>query len=122
MGAEGATMARVIVLTCTVLLCSGFTFPPDYAAQSRADVGLCVSFARHTSPTFDAHVRDVNLETGYVEIDRAPNDARGDRAFTRCLLAVRQWRLVERHLPKPTEPGLPDPPTMAGREGESRTR
>jgi hypothetical protein len=115
-------MTRVIVLTCTVLLCSGFTFPPDYAEQSRADVGLCVSFARRTSPTFHARVRDVNLETGYVDIERAADDARGDRAFTRCLLAVRQWRLVERHLPKPTEPGAPDPTTMAGREGESRTR
>ena len=115
-------MTRVIILTCTVSLCSGFTWPPDYAEQSRADVSTCVDYARRTSPTFDARVRGVDLQTGHVDIQSSPEDTRGGRAFTRCLLAVRQWRLVERHLPKPTEPGPPDPKTMAGREADSLTR
>ena len=29
-------MTRAIVLTCSVLLCSGFAWPPDYAEQSQA--------------------------------------------------------------------------------------
>ena len=108
-------MTRALVLTCTALLCSGFAWPPDHAEQSRADVTTCVSYAQRTSPTFTAWVRDVDLQTGHVDIERlATDDARGERAFTRCLLAVRQWRLIERNLPKPTEPGTPKPATMAG--------
>ncbi len=92
-------MIRAIVLTCTVLLCSGFAWPPDHAEQSRADVATCVIFAQRASPTFTAWVRDVDLETGHVDIERAA-DARGERAFSRCLVAVRHWRLIERNLPK----------------------
>jgi hypothetical protein len=116
-------MTRAIVLTCIVLLCSGFAWPPDYADQSRADVSTCVSYARRTSPIFEAWVRDVDLETGRVDIERFPSDdSRGERAFSRCLLSVRHWRLIERNLPKPTEPGSPDPATMAGRRPDSLTR
>jgi hypothetical protein len=114
-------MTRAIVLTCAVLLCSGFAWPPDHAEQSRADVATCVIFAQRTSPTFTAWVRDVDLETGHVDIERAA-DARGERAFSRCLVAVRHWRLVERNLPKPTEPDRPDPATMAGWGSDSLTR
>jgi hypothetical protein len=114
-------MTRAIVLTCAVLLCTGFAWPPDYAEQSRADVTTCVSFAQRTSPTFTARVREVDLETGRVDIERAA-DARGERAFSRCLLAVRHWRLIERNLPKPTGPGTPDPATMAGGGVDSVTR
>jgi hypothetical protein len=35
---------------------------------------------------------------------------------------VRHWRLIERNLPKPTEPGIPEPATMAGRRPDSLTR
>lgn len=116
-------MARAIVLTCTVLLCSGFAWPPDYAEESRADVVTCVSYAQRTSPGFSARVRDVDLQTGQVDIERSTvDDRRGERAFSRCLLAVRQWRLIERNLPKPTEPGEPDPATMAGAGTDSLTR
>lgn len=115
-------MSRAIVLTCTVLLCSGFAWPPDWAEQSREDVSMCVSYARRTSPTFQARVLDVDLRTGRVNIERSPNDSRGDRAFTRCLLAVRHWRLIERNLPKPAPPARPDPATMAGRIPDSLTR
>jgi hypothetical protein len=115
-------MTRAIVLTCTLLLCSSFTWPPDYAEQSRADVSTCVGYARLTSPHFEARVLDVDLESGHVDIERSPNDSRGERAFTRCLLAVRQWRLIERHLPKPTDPPPPEPTTMAGRDADSRVR
>ena len=114
-------MPRAIVLTCAVLLCSGFAWPPDHAEQSRADVATCVIFAQRTSPAFTAWVRDVDLETGHVDIERAA-DARGERAFSRCLVAVRHWRLVERTLPKPTEPDRPDPATMAGWGSDSLTR
>ena len=114
-------MIRANVLTCAVLLCSGFAWPPDHAEQSRADVTTCVIFAQRASPTFTAWVRDVDLETGHVDIERAA-DARGERAFSRCLVAVRHWRLIERNLPKPTEPGRPDPATMAGWGPDSLTR
>jgi hypothetical protein len=116
-------MTRAIVLTCTVLLCSGFVWPPDYAEESRGDVTTCVSYAQRTSPSFSAWVRDVDLQTGRVDIERSPvDDGRGERAFSRCLLAVRQWRLIERNLPKLTEPGEPDPTTMAGAGTDSLTR
>jgi len=115
-------MTRAIVLTCTVLLCSGFAWPPDYDEQSRADVTTCVSYAQRTSPGFTAWVRGVDLQTGQVDIERSATDGRGERVFSRCLLAVRHWRLIERNLPKPTEPGKPDPATMAGAEADSLTR
>ena len=116
-------MTRAIVLTCTVLLCSGFAWPPDFAEQSKADVTTCVSYAQRTSPSFSAWVRDVDLQTGRVDIERSPvDDGRGERAFSRCLLAVRHWRLIERNLPNPADPGAPDPATMAGGEPDSLTR
>jgi hypothetical protein len=104
------------------LLCSGFAWPPDYADQFREDVSTCVTYARRTSPSFEARVRDVDLETGRVDIERSPNDARGERAFSRCLLSVRHWRLIERNLPKPQPPGKPDLATMAGRAPDSLIR
>jgi hypothetical protein len=110
-------MTRAIVLTCTVLLCSGFTWPPDFAERSRADVCTCVMFARRVSPTFEARVRGIDLQTGHVDIERPTEDTRGERAFTRCLLAVRHWWLIERNLPKPTDPVGPDPATMASVSG-----
>ena len=74
-------MTRAIVLTCSVLLCTGFAWPPDYAEQSQADVSTCVSYARRTSPAFEAWVRGVDLETGRVDIERSPrDDSRGDTA------------------------------------------
>lgn len=115
-------MTRAIVLTCSILLCSGFVWPADYAEQSREDVSTCVTYARRTSPSFEAWVRGVDLETGRVDIARSPNDPRGERAFSRCLLSVRHWRLIERNLPKPAEPGKPDLATMAGRAPDSRIR
>ncbi|MGH7367148.1 MAG: hypothetical protein ACREKQ_01475 [Candidatus Rokuibacteriota bacterium] len=115
-------MTRGVVLTCTVLLCSGFAWPPDYAEQSREDVCTCVSYARRTSPSFEARVRGVDLQTGHVDIERSPNDSRGERAFSRCLLSVRHWRLIERNLPKPPVPGKPDLAKMAGRPPDSLTR
>lgn len=114
-------MTRAIVLTCTVLLCSGFAWPPDYAEQSRADVTTCVSFAQRTSPTFSAWVRSVDLESGHVDIERAA-DTRGERAFSRCLLAMRYYRLIARNMPKPTEPGQLESATMAGGGPDSLTR
>jgi hypothetical protein len=35
---------------------------------------------------------------------------------------VRHWRLIERNLPKPTEPGIREPATMAGRRPDALTR
>ena len=107
-------MIRAIVLGCTVLLTCGFTWPPDYAEQSRADVATCVQYARQTSPRFEAAVREVDMTTGRVDIERTANDARGEVAFSKCLLAVRQWRLIERNLPRPP---LPDPPALATMAG-----
>jgi hypothetical protein len=115
-------MTRALVLTCTVLLCSGFSWPPEYEEQSREDVSTCVSYARRTSPTFEARVLGVDLRTGRVDIERSPNDSRGERAFTRCLLAVRHYRLIERNLPKPIAPPRPDPATMASRPPDSLIR
>lgn len=107
-------MIRAIVLGCTVLLTCGFTWPPDYAEQSRADVATCVQYARRTSPRFEAQVREVDLTTGRVDIERTANDARGEVAFSKCLLAVRQWRLIERNLPRTPAPEPPALATMAG--------
>ena len=104
----GSTLGGTLLLTC------GFVWPPEYADQSRADVATCVQYARHTSPAFDAQVRDVDLSTGQVDIQRE-GDARGEVAFSKCLLAVRQWRLIERNLPpKAPEPEHAEPSTMAG--------
>jgi hypothetical protein len=111
-------MIRAIVLGgtlgCTVVVTCGFTWPPDYAEQSRADVATCVQYARQTSPRFEAQVREVDLTTGRVDIQRTGSDARGEVAFSKCLLAVRQWRLIERNLPRSPEPDPPSPATMAG--------
>jgi hypothetical protein len=115
-------MTRAIIVGCSALLGWGFAWPPDYAEQSRADVATCVGYARQTSPSFDANVSGVDLQTGRVDIQHSPGDARGELAFSRCLLAVRQWRLIERNLPSPTEPSPPDPATMAGRLPDSFSR
>jgi hypothetical protein len=112
-------MTRTIIAGCVVLLTCGFAWPPDYAEQSRADVATCVGYARRTSPSFDAHVRSVDLETGHVDIERSPGDARGEVAFSKCLLVVRHWRLIERNLPSPPAPGPLDLATMAGRTPDS---
>jgi len=108
-------MIRAIVLGCAALLACAFTWSSDYAEQSRADVAMCVTYARQVSPGFDARVESVDRETGRVEIRRAAGDTRGELAFSRCLLAVRQWRLIERNLPKPIDPGPPDWAKMASR-------
>ena len=111
-------MIRAIAFGCTlsgtVLLTCGFAWPPDYADQSRADVATCVEYARYTSPHFEAAVREVDLATGRVDIERTANDARGEVAFSKCLLAVRQWRLIERNLPRSPEPHPAELATMAG--------
>src|SRR5260370_14031983 len=107
-------MVRAIAFGCTlsgsVLLTCGFAWPPDYADQSRADVATCVEYARYTSPHFEAAVREVDLATGRVDIERTANDARGEVAFSKCLLAVRQWRRTRRHLP-PSPPHDPAQPS-----------
>ena len=41
--------------------------------------------------------REVDLSTGRVDIAHTINDTRGEVAFSKCLLAVRQWRLIERN-------------------------
>lgn len=115
-------MTRAVVIGCAALLTCGYTWPPDYVEQSRADVATCVDYARQTSPRFDAQVNGVDLETGRVDIQRSAGDSRGERAFSTCLLAVRRWRLIERHLPKPPDPGPPDFRTMAGRIPDSLNR
>ncbi|HET8531075.1 MAG TPA: hypothetical protein VFO08_08005 [Methylomirabilota bacterium] len=115
-------MIRAIVLGCTVLLTCGFTWPPEYAEQTRADVAICVQYARRTSPRFEAEVREVDLATGQVDIQRTANDARGEVAFSKCLLAVRQWRLIERNLPRSPEPDPPALATMAGATPRSIVR
>lgn len=98
-------MIRAIALGSVAMLTVGFTWPADYAEQSRADVATCVTYARQTSPRFDAEVRDVDRTTGHVDIQRYAGDARGEVAFASCLLAVRHWRLIERNLPSPADPG-----------------
>ena len=112
----GSTLGGILLLTC------GFVWPPEYADESRADVATCVQYARHSSPSFDAQVRGVDLSTGQVDIQRE-GDARGEVAFSKCLLAVRQWRLIERNLP-PTapEPEHAEPSTMAGTQAGSVVR
>jgi hypothetical protein len=115
-------MIRAIVLGSVAVLTVGFAWPPDYAEQSRADVATCVSYARQTSPRFDAQVRDVDLTTGHVDIERSPGDARGEVAFATCLLAVRHWRLIERNLPSPTDPGPLDPAAKAEKARPSFVR
>ncbi len=107
-------MIRAIVLGSVAMLTVGFAWPADYAEQSRADVATCVTYARQTSPRFDAEVRDVDLTTGYVDIQRYAGDARGEVAFASCLLAVRHWRLIERNLPSPADPGPIDPRREGG--------
>ena len=119
-------MTRTIVLGSvlggTVLLTCGFVWPPEYADESRADVATCVQYAQQTSPTYYALVRDVDLTTGRVDIQRI-GDARGEVAFSRCLLAVRQWRLIERNLPpRVPEPEHAEPSTMAGAAAPSVVR
>jgi hypothetical protein len=106
-------MIRAVIVGCTALLTCGFTWPSDYAEQSRADVATCVDYARQLSPHFEARVERVDLETGQVEIHRAPGDARGALAFSKCLASVRHWRLIERNLPDLLDPGPPDFAAMA---------
>jgi hypothetical protein len=115
-------MIRAIVLGSVAMLTVGYAWPPDYAEQSRADVATCVSYTRQTSPQFDAQVRDVDLTTGHVDIQRSAADARAEVAFASCLLAVRHWRLIERHLPSPTDPGPIDPAPKADKTSPSFVR
>ncbi|HYB71444.1 MAG TPA: hypothetical protein VEH80_12250 [Candidatus Bathyarchaeia archaeon] len=111
-----------IALGCAAVACCGFAWPPEYAEQSRADVSACERYARETSPGFEAHVRSVDLATGQVDIERTPNDTRGEVAFSKCLLSFRQWRLIERNLPKLPAPAPPDLATMAGRPADTAVR
>ena len=115
-------MSRAIIVGCSALLGLGFAWPSDYAEQSSADVATCVAYTRQLSPGFDARVSAVDLETGQVDIERGPSDALGEVAFSRCLLSVRHWRLIERNLPKVTEPARLDPATMASRSPDTLTR
>lgn len=115
-------MTRAIVVGCTALLGLGFAWPPEYVEESRADVATCVGYARRVSPSFAATVKSVDLQTGRVDIERSAGDARGEVAFSRCLLAVRQWRLIERHLPRAPAPEPIDPTTMAARAPDSLIR
>ena len=115
-------MFRAIIVMGVASISCAFTWPPEYVEQSRADVATCVSYARLTSPAFDAQVRGVDLQTGKVDITSSPGDSRGERAFSKCLLSVRQWRLIDRHLPKPTEPPPMEPPSMAGRTPDTVSR
>jgi hypothetical protein len=101
-------MIRAIMLGGVAVLTVVFAWPPDYAEQSRSDVATCVGYARQSSPSFDAQVRGVDLTTGRVDIERSASDARGEVAFSKCLLAMRHWRLIERNLPSATEPGPAD--------------
>ncbi len=115
-------MARAIVVMCIALLSCGFAWPPDYAEQSRADVVTCVGYARLISPGFVARVNSIDLQSGRVEIQSSPGDSRGERAFSKCLLSVRQWRLIEQYLPKTTELEPQHPATMAGRAPDILSR
>ena len=119
-------MTRAIVLgsvlSGTLLLTTGFVWPPEYVDESRADVATCVQYAQQTSPAYYAQVRDVDLTTGRVDIQRI-GDARGEVAFSKCLLAVRQWRLIERNLPpKAPQPEHAEPSNMAGAPASSVVR
>jgi len=115
-------MGRIIVLGFVAVMTAGFTWPADYVEQSRADVETCADYARHTSPRFDARVRAVDPATGEVDIQHSTGDVRGELAFTKCLLAFRQWRLIERNLPKPPKPAPSDLANMAGRAPSSVIR
>jgi hypothetical protein len=115
-------MTRAIIVGCTAVLGLGFAWPPEYVEQSHADVATCVGYARRISPAFAATVKSVDLTTGRVDIERSAGDARGEVAFSRCLLAVRHWRLIERNLPKAPAPEPFDPTTMAGLAPASLTR
>ena len=79
-------MIRAIALGSVAVLTLGFTWPAEYAEQSRADVATCVTYARQSSPRFDAQVRDVDLATGHVDIQRSGDDARGDRIDVTCIV------------------------------------
>lgn len=103
-------IAFAIACGSLVTQTAAFMWPPDYAEQSRQDVATCVSYARRISPDFEAEVREVDLATGRVDIQRSAGDARGEVAFSKCLVVVRQWRLIERNLPRPADP---DPAAMA---------
>jgi len=106
-------MRRLVVLGAAGLLLCGFAVTPEYEQQARSDVGFCVGYAKRDSPSFEATVRSVDTTTGGVRIDRVNANARGEFAFATCLMAIRKWRLVERHLPRTVDP---TPPAVPGQD------
>ena len=81
-------MTRAIVVMGIALISYGFTWPPDYAEQSRADVVTCVRYARLISPTFDAQVRNVDLQTGRVDTTSSPGASRASTSSTSAATSV----------------------------------
>src|SRR5260370_8362048 len=101
-------MIRAIAFGCTlsgsVLLTCGFAWPPDYADQSRADVATCVEYTRDTSPHFEAAVREADLATGRVHIERTANRARATVPFSKFLIAMARCRRSRARPPPPPTP------------------
>jgi len=114
MKAEAVMMTRLVALGAAGLLVCGFAVTPEYEQQAREEVATCVGYAKRDSASFDAVVRSVDPTTGEVRIDRLNANARGEFTFATCLMAIRKWRVVERHLPKTADP---TPPTAGAQDG-----
>jgi hypothetical protein len=109
----GFTVRQLIVLAAASLLLCGFALTPEYEQQARDEVAFCVGLAQRDFPSFDAAVRSIDPATGDVAIDGLNPNARGEPTVARCLMAIRKWRLVERHLPRTVDP-TPPPVPYAG--------
>ncbi len=91
-------ITRLVGVGAAGLLLCGFALTPEYEQQARDEVAFCVGFAKRDFPSFEAAVRSIDPATGEVAIERLDSNARGEVTFARCLMAIRKWRLVERHL------------------------
>ncbi len=99
---------RLVILAVGGLLLCGFILTPEYEQRVREDVAVCVAHARQDSASFDAFVSRVEPTTGEVSM-RVLGDARGEFAFTKCLMTIRNWTWVGDRVQRVTTPARVTP-------------
>ena len=102
------TSVRLVTLAVAGLLLCGFTLTPEYELRIKEDVAVCVAHARQEYASFDAFVSRVEPTSGEVAM-RVLGGARGEFAFTKCLMTIRDWTWVDDRVQRVTTPARVTP-------------